>query len=176
MFTIYSPYVHYISTICSLYIHCMFTICSLYIHHMFTIYPQYVHYIFIVCSLYVHYIFIICLLYVQYMFTICSLYVHYMAQKLVEKVTINDSLVNLRCPKEYIVNILWTYSEYIVTHWSIYEVSNQSFQTNTCQKPSSAADFEHVLAKTSENLYKDAASPEIAWNVSLFHRQETFRC
>ena len=32
---------------------------------------------------------------------------------------------------------------------------NQSFQKNTCQKPSSTtnvADFEHVLVKTSENL------------------------
>ena len=81
---------------------------------MFTIYPQYVHYIFIVCSLYVHCIFIICLPYVQYMFTICSLYVHFMAEKLVEKVTINDSLVNLSCPEEYIVNISSIYNEHIV--------------------------------------------------------------
>ena len=81
---------------------------------MFTIYPQYVHYIFIVCSLSVHCIFIICLPYVQYMFTICSLYVHFMAEKLVEKVTINDSLVNLPCPEQYIVNISSIYSENIV--------------------------------------------------------------
>ena len=49
------------------------------------------------------------------MFTICSLYVHFMAEKLVEKVTINDSLVNLPCPEEeYTVNILSIYSEHIV--------------------------------------------------------------